>query len=148
MVPWKVNIHLLLVVLKHNRFGFLCPNRAIPSSCLSHCPGSIVYKMLNCTVESLISLGPSCLQVIFISQQALEFFQGNPAFYSRRPSSTTANFTASPVYKYIHLILEALKSPFMLLMCPFSGRQVVMRPPLSRLVWVTGNGGITPMMDS
>ncbi len=90
--------------------------------------------MFNCTVESLISLGPGCLRVIFISQQALEFFQGNPAFYSRCPSSTTANFTASPVYKYIHLFLEALKSPFMLLMHPSTsesnGRQEVMWPLL------------------
>lgn len=167
MVPWKVSIQsfvslikivcqgvLDVSVLKHNRFGFLYPNRAITSSCLlSHSPESIVYKMLNCTVEPLISLGPGCLRVIFISQQTLEFFQGNPAFYSRRPSRTTANFTTSPVYKYIHLFLEALKSPFMLLMCPFNFR--IQRqtgshatPSLSRVVWVTGNGRITPMMDS
>lgn len=47
--------------------------------------------------------------VILVSQQALEFFQGNPAFYSRHPFSITANYTASPVYKYIHLFLEAFE---------------------------------------
>lgn len=36
-------------------------------------------------------------------------FRATLLFYSRRPSSATANFTASPVYKYVHLFLEALK---------------------------------------
>lgn len=48
-------------------------------------------------------------RVILVSRRALEFFQGNPAFYSRHPFSITANFTASPVYKYIHLFLEAFE---------------------------------------
>lgn len=76
--------------------------------------------------------------VILVSQQALKFFQGNPAFYSRRPFSITANFTASPVYKYSHLFFHGFEVQNHALCVPpklqmdFSGRQEVTQPPLGQ----------------